>query len=201
MRLGVDTVFGSDWHTNHKAPFIYEPRGFTSQEAHDEALIERMNKKVPEGAVLVNAGDFALKDPDGSVTESVLSRLHFKILYVNGNHPSGVKQLYKKALIAAGVPGGLEAYPVTWGNITFVGKMFECQIANQLIVVTHYPMLTWEGSGDGSWNLHGHEHNSLPDSLGAKRLDVGVDRFPNGISFSELQALMQTKSIFKVGHH
>jgi calcineurin-like phosphoesterase family protein len=49
----------------------------------------------------------------------------------------------------------------------------------QPITLCHYPMLSWNKSHYGAWNLCGHSHRSLPDSLPTctigKRLDVCVD--------------------------
>lgn len=43
------------------------------------------------------------------------------------------------------------------------------------IVLSHYPMESWNGERKGWYCLHGHGHSDLSTSIGRRRLDVGVD--------------------------
>ena len=55
------------------------------------------------------------------------------------------------------------------------------KIDRQKIVLSHYPMVDWQGMSHGSWHLHGHIHscggayNKFNLRQGLLRYDVGVD--------------------------
>ena len=72
----------------------------------------------------------------------------------------------------------------------------------------HYPMLDWQGSFKGSWQIFGHiqtrtldEFDTLKTRLFASQYDVGVDNNNfRPISFHELKLLIQSQTenpIFK----
>lgn len=75
----------------------------------------------------------------------------------------------------------------------------EATINGQHIVMSHYPMVVWNGKHRNSVMLHGHTHYNLPASrknnleLG-KILDVGVDGNDyKPYSFDEIMKIMNTK--------
>ena len=54
--------FTSDWHFFHNKFFIYEPRGFSSVEEMNEAIIKNHNKVVKEEDTIYCLGDCMLND-------------------------------------------------------------------------------------------------------------------------------------------
>lgn len=67
---------------------------------------------------------------------------------------------------------------------------------NKQLFMSHYPMITWDGSHRGSWQLYGHTHQNdkidfiegLTDKLSPTQLNVGVDNnnyYP--FSFQEIK--------------
>lgn len=69
------------------------------------------------------------------------------------------------------------------------------KIDRQKIVLSHYPMVDWQGMSHGSWHLHGHIHscggayNRFNLRQGLLCYDVGVDA--NGyapVSLEELKS-------------
>lgn len=76
----------------------------------------------------------------------------------------------------------------------------------QQIIMTHYPILSWNRAHYGSWHLHGHCHGSLmksnQDYYKRKVIDVGcnvIDYTP--ASYEEIKGVMLKKDIISVDHH
>ena len=76
----------------------------------------------------------------------------------------------------------------------------------QQIIMTHYPILSWNRAHYGSWHLHGHCHGSLmksnQDYYKRKVMDVGcnvIDYTP--ASYEEIKGIMVKKDIISVDHH
>ena len=84
----------SDWHFNHQREFIYIPRGFSSVEEMNEAIIARHNKLVqPEDDVYV-LGDLMLGDSEKGI--ECIKRMNGKLHIVRGNHDTDRRwELYK----------------------------------------------------------------------------------------------------------
>ena len=54
--------FTSDTHFSHNRGFLYEPRGFSSIEEHDETIVENWNKTIkPEDCIFL-LGDTMLNN-------------------------------------------------------------------------------------------------------------------------------------------
>lgn len=202
----------SDTHFGHKALLQPDTGGrlFNSVEEHDEALIRAWNHKVPKrGAIVYHLGDFSFHKPEK--TREILRRLNGTKRLVKGNHDknNGVKKF---------------ADLFEW-----VRDYYECRNASdKKVVMSHYPMITWNQSHYGSWMLHGHSHGNLqrPESrvieelwvsgfkkaadamLAAfadipRRLDVGVDLHPRmePFSYEEIIERMQGRTHVAVDHH
>lgn len=84
----------SDWHFNHQREFIYIPRGFSSVEEMNEAIIARHNQLVqPEDDVYV-LGDLMLGDSEKGI--ECIKRMNGKLHIVRGNHDTDRRwELYK----------------------------------------------------------------------------------------------------------
>ena len=52
----------SDLHLGHQKEFLYVPRGFSSIEEHDEAIIDNINEVVAPEDTLYLLGDLMLGD-------------------------------------------------------------------------------------------------------------------------------------------
>lgn len=150
--------FTSDTHFFHTNILKYCPdratRWSTVTEMN-EGLIERWNDTVSPNADVYHLGDLSFGTPDNTL--SVLERLHGRIHFVSGNHDQVV---HNNSTIRS--------------RFASVRDYFELRHSNHKIVMFHFPMVTWNKSHHGSIHVHGHCHNSLPQS-GGKRFDVGVD--------------------------
>jgi calcineurin-like phosphoesterase family protein len=87
--------FTSDLHFGHDREFLYKPRGFSSIEEHDEAIIERWNSVVDVDDMVFVLGDLMLNDNEHGL--ECLSRLNGNIIIVRGNHDTTTRiNLYSK---------------------------------------------------------------------------------------------------------
>ncbi len=71
------------------------------------------------------------------------------------------------------------------------------------LFMCHYPMVTWNGSHRGSWNLFGHVHGGLSNKGVVKhqptQLDVGVDCHNfTPISYQEVKELITKQVLSKI---
>ena len=177
------TWFTSDLHLGHANIIKYCNRPFANVQEMDEALIENWNARIKPADLVYVLGDFALVPPQ-EVAPRYVSRLHGTKQLIYGNHDRFLKDKRRE-------------FGFAW-----VGPYKEIKVSNQLIVMCHYPFMTWRSSHRGSWSLHGHSHGSLARDMTCRRLDVGVD--PNGykpLSYEEVAQEM-AKVVFKpVDHH
>lgn len=199
----------SDMHFGHKSENwdvpLWKKRGFISIEDHDEKLIKGWNESVGMNDDIFHLGDIMF-GPDGDRRiDNLLNRLNFTNLYLmGGNHHSGFKQLFNKAEVVDGV------FQVKNGHKTifFLPNYFEVRFGGNSFVLSHYPILSWNGQGKGSIMVHGHCHDSLVNShLGrnyiksARCVEVTPECCPAPVSFGFLIDLFKNKDIVTFDHH
>lgn len=175
-----DTYFTSDSHIFHKNILKYCPnRKFSSIEDMNEGIVTAWNRKVPKSATVFHLGDFAFCNL--KKMEEFASRLNGNIHIIRGNHDA--------------------KFP---DNVFVTIKNYkEIMVGTQEITLCHFPFLVWNRSHRGSWNLHGHCHNTLQYDKNSLRMDVGVDSHPNLEPFSmdEIAEYMNKKEWKPVDHH
>lgn len=148
--------FTSDQHYGHENIIKYCDRPFSSVKEMDEVMIENHNKTVKPEDTVYMVGDFAF---------------HY--------HPEDILKLAKKL-------NGKKVW-ITGNHDRHIGKEFPGQIFHRILelggkdwfpynpTLCHYPMLSWNASFHGSFQLHGHTHGTIPFDPTVRRLDVGVD--------------------------
>ena len=87
-----EIYFVSDFHFNHDREFIWRPRGFTSVQEMNEAIIERHNKIVTEEDDVYILGDLMLGGA-GALQDGLklIERLNGKLHLTRGNHDSATR--------------------------------------------------------------------------------------------------------------
>ena len=166
----MENVYVSaDPHFGHDAIRRHTNRPFASVEEMDEALIANWNNTVPKKAMTIIVGDFAWKHHT-----KYLSRLNGKKILIIGNHDK-MNQAAK-------------------AQFTETHQILCRTIEKKYAVFCHYPMLSWPGSGFGSWQIHGHSHGTMTTPDYILRLDVGVDVFNfRPIPWSKVISIMTQK--------
>ena len=130
---------------SHQPNFLWEPRGFTSIEEMNEAIIERWNHIVNSNDRVIHLGDTMLNDNEKGI--EYLKRLHGEICLVYGNHDSPARQ----KLIESECP-----------NVIILGYAHVFKHGKLNIYLSHYPTLTANYDekhfSQHVINFHGHTH-------------------------------------------
>lgn len=131
----------------------------------DKAMIENWNSVVGKDDDIYHLGDLALCAPGYLI--NILSQLNGNIYFIRGNHDKSALNVFKK-----------HPHVFEWVKDYYYLKVIDKEISggSQRLFLIHYPMLTWNGSHKGSWNLLGHIHNnSINKILKPTQVNVGVD--------------------------
>lgn len=180
--------FTSDTHFNHENIIRYCDRPFDSIEEMTEEFVEAWNGLVWPGHTVYHLGDFAIsygKKHEG-VIDSILSRLDGQKHLIVGNHD-------RKEVINSRHWVSVQHYKEIKVDLGGEHK--------QRIVMSHYPLRSWNQMHRGSWMLHGHCHGNLSD-IGGKIIDVGVDCMAfRPISLASVQLIMDSRPSIVVDHH
>lgn len=153
----------SDSHFCHNKDFIFKPRGFSTVEEMNEAIIERWNSVVKEGDIVYHLGD-VMMGTDLAWGMENLPRLNGEKYLALGNHDTDNKiSFYKEHCIFKDIQFGY--------RIKFKKKCF---------LTTHYPTITANGNDCSTLNLFGHTHqqtNFFQDAAGIRTYmyHVGMD--------------------------
>lgn len=168
--------FTSDTHYGHKNVIKYCNRPFATVEEMDETMIANYNSVVQNNDTVYHIGDYCFSK-DGV---NIARRLKGNKFLIEGNHDHINPELAK--------------------FFKEISQYKEIRWEGEKIIMCHYAFRVWNKSHHGSWNLHGHSHNTLPPI--GKQLDVGVDVhnfFP--ISFEQVKKIMDKKTFKSVDHH
>lgn len=138
----------SDLHFGHNKPFLYEPRGFSSIEEHDEAIIERWNSVVkPEDTVYI-LGDLMLNNNEHGV--ECLHRLNGIKNVIRGNHDTDTR---------------IDLYMYEQGaDIAYCGEALTIKYKGKRFYLSHFPTITTNDCdphlkvSQMTFNLFGHTH-------------------------------------------
>ena len=146
----------------------------------DEAMIEKWNSVVREDDTVFHLGDFCLGRKMG-YADNYFRKLNGKVYIAQGNHDAWMKD-------AAFFPNTKNSY------VQRIEQQYELNISGRKIILSHYPMRSWNHSHYGSYHLYGHVHGNLPDF--GLSIDVGVDTNNfTPYSFEQIEYIMETKKL------
>lgn len=137
----------SDWHFCHSKDFIYKPRGFSSFEEMNAAIIERHNTVVQPEDEVYCLGDCMLENNEKGL--ECIKALNGKIHIIRGNHDSNTRaELYKSC-----------------NNVVEVCDGKYLKAGKQSFFLSHFPSITTNSDTDKPLsrrmiNLCGHSHTS-----------------------------------------
>jgi calcineurin-like phosphoesterase family protein len=167
--------FTSDLHFGHANIIKFCNRPFSSVKEMNMQLVINYNSVVSNKDTTYILGDFAMRMPKAEV-ESILNSLNGNKVLIIGNHDDS------SVINAKG-----------WSSVHTVYELRDKDIH---IVLSHFPMRSWNKSHYGSYHLYGHHHGGIEDY--GFSFDVGVDAqnyFP--ISLDKVIDKMSTKTIKK----
>jgi len=151
--------FTADTHFSHSGIIKSCNRPFVNYDEMNEALISNWNNKVDVLDEVYHLGDVIWRGNRQQVEETIY-RLNGKIHIIKGNHDHSKQVNYLQGC----------------KNIAWIKDYFELEInKQQLFVLFHYSMRTWNKSYHGSYHLYGHSHGNLEQFKIKNSMDVGVD--------------------------
>ena len=192
--------FTSDTHYFHKNILQYCNRPWSTVEEMNQALIDNYNSRVMPDDDVYHLGDFTLTRKQELIVP-VLAKLNGRIHLIKGNHDKWTRDI-----------DGLNAAINQINNdfstrkIVSVRDYYEFHHDGLHFVLSHFPMMVWHNSQNGSVQLHGHSHGSLNylNTNEVRRMDVGVDAVPNKyfpISIGEVSYIMKNRGVQTLDHH
>jgi calcineurin-like phosphoesterase family protein len=208
-----DTFFLSDCHFHHNKDFVYKPRGYKSEVEATEGIISKWNTTVDDTSIVFHLGDFVFGDPDGRKILNLFRRLKFHTLFLlPGNHTSGWRQTYRdsKLKLYPYIPAEVDIYPLVTNfegrRVVYVPNYLELRVnKNQHLILSHYPIGSWNCQNKGAIHLSGHCHSNYPISNkntgNGKQLDVGVESFGRPVSLTEVKNHLKNRPHGLVDHH
>jgi len=166
-----EIFFTSDTHFGHQPEFLWKPRGFSSVEEMDEAIIENWNKVVKQGDIVYHLGDTMLNDNVHGL--ECFKRLNGQIFLIYGNHDTNARNnlLFTDDRTIHKMLGGWYAWLIKYGKLS--------------IYMSHYPTLTsnydQKHFSQHVLSLHGHTHQKTNwlDPKNPFLYHVGLDSHNN----------------------
>ena len=159
--------FTSDTHYNHrniiKSLTTWQRtsgcRDFVSLQEMNDTIVNNINSVVGEDDVLYHLGDWSFGS--AKTVGDFRDRINCKEIHlILGNHD---REFTK----------GLEVH----SHFTSVSQYRELWIdeIETKIILSHYPMKSWNGSMYGNWMLYGHTHGNLQNSIQPATLKMLLD--------------------------
>lgn len=203
--LDENILFYGCIHHNHDPKWetpIWKTRGYNSAKECDDGIINNWNSKANENTIGFLLGDTVFGDNGLATIKALLARLNFKELWMMpGNHPSGYKQLLEEC--------DDNVYRFDNKTVYLVPNYLEAFINGKSVVMSHFPILSYNGQSKGSYMLHAHTHNNLSRSKlgkayqesGIRVYEVSVENNPFPPNFREIKNLLEAKPPVSVDHH
>ena len=168
----MSVFFTADHHFGHKNIIEYANRPFASVQEMNETLIARWNDVVGEDDEVYHLGDVGLASS---------GKLRHILNQLRGNHEKSAEACHTR-------------FEWIKDYHELILPDAETERGEQLIVLFHYALRTWNASHWGSYHLYGHSHGSLPDDSAARSFDIGVDCHDfRPLSYAQVKAIMARK--------
>lgn len=127
----------------------YDRRPYKSFEEMNTDMLARWNRKITNGDTVYILGDLSMRGQNEELI-ALIARMKGKKILVKGNHDQlsdyRLKQLFS------------EICDYRELSDSFEGKSHK-------IVLSHYPILMWNGQHRGSILLYGHTHMTIEDAF------------------------------------
>lgn len=161
----MNYYFSSDWHLGHFNILHSCKRPFSTTDQMNKAIFNEYLCKIGPGDHFYFLGDFSFSERLIDHFFDILfdrKRVHF--FWILGNHDLKFKSKIEK----------LEKQI---NNLHVYDGIYDIKIQDISITLSHYPMITWNKSHWGAWQLYGHSHGLNTNDIFkiGKQLNVGVD--------------------------
>lgn len=154
--------YTSDLHFGHKNILKYEDRPWDSVVDMNEGLIARWNEKVTDNDDVYVLGDFAFQSKNLRIDtiNLIVHKLKGKKHLIIGNHDEWINKIDVKTRL--------------WASMEYYAKIVD---KNRIVILSHYPIETWDQEHYGSIHLHGHLHSNPTKLYQSNRYNVGCDNW------------------------
>lgn len=198
-------LFTGCLHFGHKCDNwelpLWKRRGFSSVMEHDQSLMQRWNARANKSTVAFLLGDSMFGAGGIRRFEEILINMNFGQMFVlPGNHTAGHRQLLESCQD--------NLYYSNGRPVVFMPNYMELFINGQSAVLSHYPILSYNGMGRGAVHCFAHVHGNLSNSaLGelylksCRAVEVSVEAAPNFLTWSEIMEKVKDKEPFAPDHH
>lgn len=127
----------------------FDGRPYKTLEEMHSSILKRWNEKITNGDTVYILGDISMRGKNDSLI-ALVAQLKGRKVLIKGNHDDlsdyRLKQLFSEILDYKEV------------SDSFEGK-------NYKLVLSHYPILMWNGQHKGSILLYGHTHATKEDTF------------------------------------
>jgi len=155
----------SDTHFGHANIIKHCDRPFESVEHMNATMLNNWNAVVSDKDTVYHLGDFmSFKKKEYEASKETVSKLNGNILLVKGNHD--VLDLESSS-------------PFNKPKAKFLPLIHNLKYNKRKLVLSHYPMRSWNGMYHGSLHFFGHVHGNLDNTPLPNAVDVGVDSISN----------------------
>lgn len=188
--------FTSDTHFQHKKIFKHCPKRLellkdVSEDnllsEHDKMLIDIWNSNINKKDIVYHLGDFSFANAEEN--KKLLGRLNGEKFLIIGNHDKS----------SVGLTGYFKQI-IHIKEVMFKKNNFPFLKEDLYIVMSHFPMLTWNRKHYGAVHLHGHEHGHIDMHNFVNydlRFDVGLDSHLSNfrpLSLEDVNRLVERKT-------
>lgn len=155
--------FTSDLHIGHANIIKYCNRPYADVQEMSEQILKSWNGTVPEDADVFILGDVFFRISKYN-QKLFMDKLNGRKHLILGNHD----RLSNLELSCYKHISSLDQIVIK--------QRVEDKHEYTTLVLSHYPLYSWAGITRGTFNLFGHEHNSIPNSeYLLSQMDVGWD--------------------------
>ena len=129
-----------DTHFGDQRVMELAGRPYSSTEEMDGDIISKWNERVKDGDTVCVLGDFAFDDASAQVIE----KLHGSKVLLLGNHDEALSLATLRK----------------FARVESIGTIDDC---NRSVCLCHYPLLSYNRSVYGGYQVFGHLHNNSND--------------------------------------
>lgn len=152
----------TDWRMPDGSIPVEQTRDYKTIDDMNDDIVNSINNIVDQDDILIHLGDWSF----GGIENIELFRgrvICKNIYHILGNHDHHIQKNKEN----------------TQRFFINVFDYVDLQYNKELIILSHYPISSWNGVNKGVIHLHGHTH--LPHekkNLVGRRMDVGMDGHP-----------------------
>ena len=153
----------TNWRNAEGEVPIEQVRDFSSVETMNELMVSNINQHVQASDWLIHLGDWSFGGYDK--IEEFREQINCNnVVLILGNHDHHIQRDIPKFRKMFNHITHYEELKITRGNDT-----------NNMLILCHYPIISWNQMHHGSFMLHGHQHLKGEKKFGqGKRMDIGM---------------------------